>query len=242
MMGKLYVIGAGSGNRDDFSIKADRILNCSDLIYCDERIFEKIKHNYDVKKIIKNEYSATLTRCLNALQSAAAAQNVSILGSGDTGVYGISGIILEKSLDLRLDIEIEIVPGITAAFSGAALLGSPLTHDFAVISLSDSLTDHKMMKKRIMGAAQSDFCIVFYGLCNTALSNLHKVDVKKLLLKYRSPETSVGIVSNIGDSSQKYEIIPLRELVFEDIDPLATIFVGKKSTYVSENKKMITPL
>ena len=239
-MGKLYVIGAGSGNNEDLTIKADRILKLSDLIYCDDRMFEKIKHYYNTEKIIKNEFNATITRCLNALKSTVVTPNVSILGSGDTGIYGISGIILEKSTELLSDIEIEIVPGITSAFSGAALLGAPLTHDFAVISLSDYLTDTKMMKNRIIGAAKSDFCIVFYCPCNTSLVNLRYA--KNILLKYRSPETSVGIVSNIGDNNQKLDIINLQNLQFENINSLTTIFVGKKSTYISKNNKMITPL
>jgi precorrin-3B C17-methyltransferase len=203
-------------------------------------MFEKIKYYYNTEKIIKNEYTATITRCLNALQSAATTPSVSILGSGDTGVYGISSIILERSLDLLSNIEIEIVPGITSAFSGAALLGSPLTQDFAVISLSDYLTDSEMMKKRIIGAARSDFGIVFYCPCNTSLVNLSYA--KDILLKYRSPETSVGIVSNIGDNNQKLDIINLQNLLFENISSLTTIFVGKKSTYISKNNKMITPL
>lgn len=238
-MGKLYVVGIGCGEYENMTIRADKILKMSDIIYCDEMIFEKIKKYYDNKKIISNKYTATSERCDNAIKSAIINNNVSIVGSGDTGIYGISSIILNKIKMFQPDLEVEIIPGVTSALSGAAILGSPLTQDFAVLTLSDKLADSNM-RDRIINAARTDFCIVFYSPCNSDVSNLKFA--KETLLKYRSPDTIIGVVSDIGSDAQKFVITKLSELNLKEVQSNTTIFVGRKDTETIKNKKMITPL
>ena len=115
--------------------------NDIDLIYCDEKIFGSFNKQFNKEKIIGNKYNETSARCNNAIKSALCGKNVAILGSGDTGIYGIASIILERTFEYMDKIDVEIVPGITYAISGAALLGSSLTQDFAVVTLSDNLAD-----------------------------------------------------------------------------------------------------
>ena len=123
-MGKLYIVGIGNYNYEDLTIKADNALKNSDLIYCDEKSYQMLISHYDSNKILSNSYNATRARCINAINSANN-QVVSIVGSGDTGIYGVSSVILELVEQINPNIDIEIISGITSAISGSSLLGSP---------------------------------------------------------------------------------------------------------------------
>lgn len=238
-MGKLFVVGVGSGNIEDMTIKSDMIIKTSDFVYCDSKLYENIKKYYDVKKIIHNEYTATLSRCINAINSA---KNnvVSILGSGDTGIYGIAGIVLDKIDELGYNIEVEIIPGITSAISGGSLLGSPLTQDFAIISLSDNLADKNQLFKKISMLASINICIVFYSPSNPTKENLKKV--REILMKGRDRKTLVGIANNIGMVNQNTIITNLEEMDINDITSFSTIFVGNSTTHITKTKKLVTRL
>lgn len=238
-MGKLFVVGVGSGNIEDMTIKSDIIIKTSDFVYCDSKLYENIKKYYDVKKIIPNEYTATLSRCINAINSA---KNnvVSILGSGDTGIYGIAGIVLDKIDELGYNIEVEIIPGITSAISGGSLLGSPLTQDFAIISLSDNLADKNQLFKKISMLASINICIVFYSPSNPTKENLKKV--REILMKGRDRKTLVGIANNIGMVNQNTIITNLEEMNINDITSFSTIFVGNSTTHIIKTQKLVTRL
>lgn len=240
-MGKLYIVGAGSCNYEDLTIKADNVLKKSDLIYCDEKMYQMLAKYYDNTKILSNAYNATRERCINAINSANN-QTVSIVGSGDTGIYGISSVIIELIEKINPNIDVEIVSGITSAISGSSLLGSPLTKDFAVISLSDNFSEKEITINRIVSVAKTDFNIVFYSPKNPTYQNL--ILAKELLLKYRKPETIVGIVKNIGTNQQETIITNLNELDINYVDSFTTIFIGREDTKISKTKvkKMITPL
>ncbi|NLA33435.1 MAG: hypothetical protein GX861_01025 [Tenericutes bacterium] len=239
-MKKLYIVGVGSGNYDDLTIKATKILNLSDLIYCDERTFKQLSRYLEKNKIVSNSYTATKERCVNAINSALENKVVSILGSGDTGIYGISSLILEYTEDLIDEINIEIIPGITSAISGASLLGSPLTQDFAVITLSDNLANYEELKAKINSIANANLSIVFYSPQNSTYKNL--LLALEILLTYRSSETIVGLAKKIGTNNQKIIITNLGKINLEDIDSHTTIFIGNKKTKLTKNKKMVTPL
>lgn len=238
-MGSLYVIGIGNGNYDDLTLKAINILNEVEFIYCDEKIYNNFINFFCKDKIIGNKYNETSNRCNSAIQRALQGKKVAILGSGDTGIYGIASIILERSC-LYNQIIVEIIPGITYALSGAALLGSPLTQDFAVMTLSDNLADKELLVEKISALAQTDFNIVFYSLCNPTKKNL--VLAQEILLKYRSPQTIVGITTAVGTSDEEIIISNLLQLPIEKINSLSTLFVGNNKTKVLTNKRIITPL
>ncbi|MBR2832838.1 MAG: precorrin-3B C(17)-methyltransferase [Bacilli bacterium] len=235
-MGKLFVVGVGSGNHDDITIKADKILNHVELIYSDDKIAEKLKPFFG-DKLVKNEYKKTIERCENAINSAKLGKNVAITGSGDTGVYGIASIIIGMAEDNSIDLK--IIPGVTSAISGAALLGAPIINDFAVISLSSNLSNKEDMKKRLIAAATTDLNLVLYSPNNKEKSNL--LYAKEILLSYLDGNTKVGIVSNIGNNNQQVLLKTLEDLS-DDIDENSTIFVGNTKTIFTKTKKMTTEL
>ena len=241
-MGKLFVVGVGSGVYEDLTIRADRILKNSDLIYCDEKLYQALMTHFDPEKIISNSYNATRERCMNAIKSVMQDKNVSIVGSGDTGIYGISSIMIQLVEKFCPDIDIEIIPGITSFISGAAILGSPLTKDFAIISLSDNFNEQEKTKERIEAVAKTNFGIVFYSPHNSTYHNL--LMAREIILKYRSSETLIGIVKNIGSNDQRVTITNLSEIDINDIDSLTTIFIGRDDTRVAhiKIKKMVTSL
>lgn len=239
-MRKLYIVGVGSGNYEDLTIKASKVLDFSDLIYCDERIYEKLSKYLDKTKIVSNVYTATRERYINAINSVLENNIVSILGSGDTGIYGISSLILEYVDDLTDEIDIEIIPGMTSAISGASLLGSPLTQDFVVITLSDELSNYAELKEKIISIANANFSIVFYSPKNSTYKNL--LLALEILLNYRSSETIVGLAKEMGTDNQKVIFTNLGNINIEDINPYTTVFIGNKKIKLTKTKKMVTPL
>ncbi|MGN1410691.1 MAG: precorrin-3B C(17)-methyltransferase [Eubacteriales bacterium] len=236
-MKKLYVVGIGAGNYDGMTVGAVKALNESDVIvgytvYCD-----LIKPYFPDKDFISTAMMQEIERCRIALKSASEGRITSMICSGDAGVYGMASPILE--LADEYGVEIEIVAGVTAACSGAALLGSPLTCDFTVISLSDLLTPMEVIEKRIEGAAMSDICMVLYNPSSKKRSDYLR-RCCDILLKYRSPETVCGISQNIGRQDERAEIMTLGELSEFSADMFTTVFIGC-STTKNINGKMVTP-
>lgn len=236
-MKKLYVVGIGAGNYDGMTVGAVRRLNESDVIvgytvYCD-----LIKPYFPEKRFVSTPMMREIERCRLALQSASEGKITSMICSGDAGVYGMASPIL--ALAGEYGVEVEIVPGVTAACSGAALLGSPLTCDFTVISLSDLLTSMEVIEKRIEGAAMSDICMVLYNPSSKKRSDYLR-RCCDILLKYRSPETVCGIAQNIGRKDEKTETMTLGELAEFEADMFTTVFIGCSTTKIIGGK-MVTP-
>ena len=176
-----------------------------------------------------------------AIADAGRGKKVCVISSGDPGVYGMAGLVLELLKKSDLDkIEIEIIPGIIAATACAALLGAPLMHDFAIISLSDILTDLKLIKRRIESAAKADFVIVLYNP-KSAKRIIPFQMACDILLKYRSPHTPVGIALNAYRDNQEVMVTTLKKLPsFKKINMATTIIIGNSETYV-KGGYMITP-
>ncbi|MBP3461415.1 MAG: precorrin-3B C(17)-methyltransferase [Bacilli bacterium] len=239
-MGKLYVIGTGNGLYENLTIKADRIIKNSELVFCDEKLYEKIKIYYSSEKLIFNDYNATFRRCCNAIDAASNHNIVSILGSGDTGIYGIAGIVLKEVENCKKEVEVEIIPGITSALSGAAMLGAPLVKDFAIISLSENFTTRDELIIKLNNIAKTDLGIVFYSPCNKNFDNL-KIAIE-VIFKYRPVETIIGIVNNMGYSNQEIIITNLEKFDYEKINSLSTIFITSNETILTKNKKIIKKL
>lgn len=193
------------------------------------------------KEVISSGMTEEVARAKCAIDNALRGKRVSLVSSGDPGVYGMAGLVLEL-LDKRdLDrIEVEIIPGIISANACASLLGAPLMHDFAVISLSDLLTDLKVIKRRIESAAKGDFVIVFYNPKSTRRIIPFK-EARNILLKYKPPHTPVGIVRNAYRDDQEVTITTLKKLnSSKKVDMLTTIIIGNSGTY-TKGRFMITP-
>ena len=177
-------------------------------------------------------------RCRWALETASGGKTVALVCSGDAGVYGMAGLVLQLGEDYP-NTEIEVVPGITAALSGAAVLGAPLGHDFCVISLSDLLTPWEMIEKRLECAALGDFALCLYNPASKKRADYLR-RACDILLRHKSSETLCGWVRNIGREGQESKVMSLLQLREEQVDMFTTVFVGSSTTTLCAGR-LVTP-
>ena len=239
-MGKLYVIGIGPGDARCMTEAARTAIGDADMICGYTLYVELLKPFWPEKQTHSTGMTGEVERCKWCLEQAAAGRTVALVCSGDAGIYGMAAPILELMPKYGAEaIEIEIIPGVTAALSGGALLGAPLGHDFCVISLSDRLTDWSLIEQRLRCAARGDFAICIYNPASG-----HRKDYLQraceILLEELSPETVCGMTRNIGRPGETMRILPLSELRNEEADMFTTVFVGSTRTRVILGK-MVTP-
>ena len=237
-MNKLYVVGIGPGGIEEMTFKAAKILNECDVIVGYTVYVDLIKEEFNKSEFITTPMKREKERCIIAFQEAAKGKTTAMVCSGDAGVYGMASLIFEISKDYP-NVTIEVIGGVTAALSGGAILGAPLTHDFAVISLSDLLTPWEKIEKRILAASEADFAISIYNPSSKKRRDYLKKACDIMLL-HKSEETVCGAVKNIGRTGEEYEILTLRELRNYSADMFTTIFVGNSQTKVIKGK-MVTP-
>lgn len=234
----VYVIGMGPGNFEQMTFEARRALEQSDVIVGYTVYVDLLREHFPEKQFLTTPMRQEVERCRMAFEEAKKGQTVAMVCSGDAGVYGMSGLILELQQEYP-ECEVEVVSGVTAALAGGAVLGAPLMHDFAVISLSDLMTPFDLIMKRVDCAGQGDMIVCLYNP-----KSKKRVDyVEKaadILMKYRKPETPVGIVRNAGRKDESSCITTLGELKNADIDMFSVVIVGNSQTY-TKNGRMITP-
>ncbi|MFC1855519.1 precorrin-3B C(17)-methyltransferase [Thermodesulfobacteriota bacterium] len=239
--GQLTIVGIGPGDREHLSQKAlDAIMNSAVIVGYGTYI--KLIDDLVVgKEVISTGMTHEIERAKIAIEKALSGKRVSFISSGDPGVYGMAGLALELLSDEdRESIDVEVVPGIIAATTAASLLGAPLMHDFAAISLSDLLTELELIEKRIEFAAKADFVIAIY---NPKSKRRIKPFERAcdILLSIKSPDTPVGIVRNAGRGTSDVIITTLKDLKKnETVDMVTTIIIGNSTTYV-KGGHMITP-
>ncbi len=190
------------------------------------------------------EYKATgmmkeVDRCRMAIEDAMSGKDVAMISSGDSGIYGMAGIIYQLADDMGADIEIDTIPGMTAASTAASVLGAPLMHDLAIISLSDLMTPLDLIMKRVDCAGIGDMIVCLYNPKSKTRTEYLK-QTQNILLNHRSPETPVGIVRNAGRDDERAQITTLGDLDKADVDMFSIVIIGNSQTYVS-NGRMITP-
>ena len=236
---KLYVVGFGCGNHENMTFEADTAIQRSDLIVGYTTYVELIKSLYPGKKFESTGMRRERERVTFALEKASCGLTVSLICSGDSGIYGMAGLALEISEEKFPNVDVEVISGVTAALSGGAILGAPLTHDFAVISLSDLLTPMKKIEKRLKLAAEADFSIVIY---NPSSKNRWDYCARAcdILLESKSKDIICGFVKNIGRNGQEYGVMTLAELRDFPADMFTTLFIGNSETRKIGNK-MMTP-
>lgn len=237
-MKKLYVIGLGPGSYENLTIRADRALKESEVIIGYTVYVDLVRSYYPEKEFMTTTMKKEVERCRMALEEANKGKQVAMVCSGDAGVYGMAGLMYQVGMDYP-DVELEIIPGITAALGGGAVLGAPLTHDFAVISLSDLLTPWEKIEERLLNAAKGDFCICLYNPSSKKRHDYLK-RACELLLQYKPKETVCGFVQNIGREGENYQIMTLEQLKATQVDMFTTVFIGNVETQVI-NGKMVTP-
>lgn len=237
-MNKIYVIGIGPGEYEQMTIKAVKAMEKSDTILGYTVYVDLIKEHFPGKKFMTTPMKREVNRCLQAFEEAKTGKTVSMICSGDAGVYGMAGLMLEIGCN-NPETEVEIIPGVTAALAGGSVLGAPLIHDFTVISLSDLLTPWEKIEKRLACAAEADFVICLYNP-----SSKKRFDYLQkacdIILKFTKEETVCGLVNNIGRDGETRKIISLKELRGTSVDMFTTVFIGNSQTKVI-NGHMVTP-
>ena len=234
----LYVIGIGPGSREGMTEEARRALAQSDTIVGYSVYNDLVRPLFPYKRYLTTPMTGEEKRCRMALQEADEGHTVSLICSGDPGVYGMAGLVLEMAEEFPV-VEVRVISGVSAAMSGAALLGAPLIHDFAVISLSDRLTPWDKIEKRLRAAAEADLCIVLYNPSSRGRKeHLHKA--AQLLMEILPPYQVCGIADRIGREGQGTRVMTLKELAEAETDMFSTVFIGNSSTK-RVGDKIVTP-
>lgn len=237
-MNKIYAVGIGPGDYRHMTEQAREALETSQVIVGYTVYVDLVREHFPGKEFLTTPMRREEARCRMAFEEAEKGKTVSMICSGDAGVYGMAGLLLELGREYP-DCQVEVIPGVTAALSGAAVLGAPLIHDFAVISLSDLLTPWELIEKRLACAAEGDFSICIYNPSSRKRNDYLK-KACRILLKTRDPRTVCGVVRNIGRDGQSFRILTLEQLAETETDMFTTVFVGNSATR-EINGRMVTP-
>ncbi|MCB6993593.1 precorrin-3B C(17)-methyltransferase [bacterium 210820-DFI.6.37] len=234
---KLYVIGLGPGDLSQATGRAMAALEECQVIAGYTVYIDLIKEKFGHKKLISTPMKQEVQRCRIAVEEALKGQTVGMVCSGDAGVYGMAGLIYEVASEYD-PVDIQVIPGITAACSGASVLGAPLIHDFAVISLSDLLTPWEKIEQRLEHAARADFVLCLYNP-----SSKKRCDYLRkacdVVLNYKDGSTVCGIVKNIGREGEEARILSLSQLRDTPVDMFSTVYIGNSTTREIQGK-MVT--
>ncbi len=237
-MGRVVVAGIGPGDRQDMTGRCLDALAGADILCGYDRYVELVRPLFPGKPVIATGMKREVERCRRALEAAASGKTVAMICGGDPGVYGMAGLIYQLSIEYP-PVEIDVVPGVSAAMAGAAVLGAPLMHDFAVVSLSDLLTPWERIAGRLRGAAAAGFIICLYNPASRRRRDT-LARACDILLEHRGPDTVCGWTRNVGRDGQASGILTLGELRDWRADMFATLFVGSDETR-TVNGKMVTP-
>ena len=237
-MKKLTVVGMGPGEYESMTLRAVKALNTCDVIVGYTVYVDLAKPYFPDKEFLTTPMKREIERCEMAFAEAEKGRSVVMICSGDAGIYGMAGPILELG-EKHPEVEIEVIPGITAALSGGAVLGAPLMHDFAVISLSDLMTPWDKIEIRLRAAAMADFVICLYNPSSKKRSD-YLEKACKIMKEFKKPETICGLVRNIGRKEETRQILTLEELEHTETDMFTTVFIGNAQT-MCLNHKMVTP-
>lgn len=238
-MNKLFVVGLGPGDARFLTGQARQALDQAQLICGYSVYIDLIKPLYPDKDYYTTPMKQEIDRCRHALASAQQGIPTAMVCSGDAGVYGMASPVLELSPEYP-DVNIEVVPGITAALSGGAVLGAPLGHDFCVISLSDLLTPWEVIEKRLTCAAKGDFALCLYNPGSRKRADYLQKAVQILLRAGKDPQTACGYVRNIGREGQSARVLTLAQLETAEMDMFTTVFIGSSTTRILGDR-LVTP-
>ncbi len=237
--GKLYIVGTGPGDLENLTPKAISILRSSDFIVGYKTYINLIKPLIEDKEILAYGMKEEVERAKIAIKKALEGNVVSLISGGDPGIYGMAGLVLEILSKNSLDLEIEIIPGISALNACASLAGAPLMNDFVAISLSDRLTPWDVIEKRLHLAGKGDFVIVLYNPKSKGRKE-HLSKAKNVLLSYRKSETPVAIIKEAFRKNQEIILTTLKKIDLYPIDMQTTIIIGNSNSFIFKNW-LITP-
>ena len=234
----MTIVGIGPGGYEDMTVRAINAIKNAEAVTGYRLYLGLVKDLIGGKETFCTEMRGEVERCQKAAEYALSGRNVVLISSGDAGIYGMAGLML-KVLEDHPEVETEVIAGVSACQSGGAVLGAPLVHDFAVISLSDLLTPWELIEKRLAAAAGADFVIVLYNPGSHKRAD-YLSKACDILLQYKSPDTICGIVKNISRDGEEHRILTLGELRDTRVDMLTTVFIGNSHTSII-NGKMVTP-
>ena len=237
-MSKIYVVGIGPGAYEDMTIRAAKALEECDLIVGYTVYVDLLKEHFAGKEFMTTPMRQEVKRCQMAFEEAEKGRKVAMVCSGDSGIYGMASLMYEIGENYP-EIELRIIPGVTAALGGSAVLGAPMSHVCCLISLSDLLTPWETIEKRLQLAAEADLVIALYN----PSSKKRKTYLSKacnILMRHKATETVCGIVRNIARDGEKMTVLTLQELEKKEVDMFSTVFIGNKDTRVIGGH-MVTP-
>lgn len=241
-MGKITVIGIGPGSLEDMTPRARKAIEAAEVVAGYNTYIKLIEPLLAGKTVIGTAMMQEIERCRLAVDEAAAGRDTVVVSSGDAGVYGMAGLVLELILQReegQRPVFGGILAGVSAVNAAASVLGAPLMHDFAVISLSNLLTPWELIRKRVEMAAQGDFVTALYNpKSKKRVQNIE--EVREIMLKHRDPQTPVGIVTAASRDKETKVISTLADFTKEDINMFSLVIIGNSQTYVKEGW-MITP-
>ena len=227
-MSTIYVAGIGPGSYEQMTIEAAEALKSCDVIIGYTVYVDLVKEHFPGKEFLTTPMKKEVQRCRMAFEEAEKGKSVAMICSGDAGVYGMAGLMYEVGQDYP-QVQVKVLPGVTAATAGAAVLGAPLIHDFCLISLSDLLTPWEKIEARLLHAAEADFAICLYN----PSSKKRKDYLNRacgLLLRYQSEDTVCAVVRSIGREGEQNQIMTLKELQNTQVDMFTTVFIGNSQT------------
>ena len=237
-MNVLYVVGLGPGGSRWMTWEARAALEQAEVL-CGYTVYlDLIRGEFPDKEYFSTPMTQEIERCRAALERARSGRTTALVCSGDAGVYGMAGPVLELAPQFP-EVEIQVVPGVTAALAGAAVLGAPLMHDFTVLSLSDLLTPWEVIRRRLELAAQGDFVLCLYNPSSRRRRD-HLRMACDIVLAHRGPETVCGWVRNAGRAQEEHQVLTLGELREAQVDMFTTVFIGSAATR-RIGDRMVTP-
>ena len=235
----IYVIGIGPGSRDLMTQEAIAAMEDAEVIVGYKTYIKLVEDFIKDKEVVQNGMRKEVDRCQDAIDIAKTGKKVAVISSGDAGIYGMAGLILELITKQNLDIPVKVVPGVTASIGAASVLGAPIMHDFCHISLSDLMTPWEVIEKRLRLAAEADFVICLYNPRSKGRSE-HLAKAFKIMGEFKDGSTPVGIVKDVGRADQEKFICTFDTMDFERVDMTTMVIIGNKSTYVKDDL-IITP-
>lgn len=234
MKARIYIVGMGPGSEEMMTVEAIQVLEQSDVIIGYPVYLNLLGERFQGKEFLSTPMKQEKERCLMCFAEALKGKQVSLICSGDAGIYGLASLMYELGREYP-EVELIVIPGITAASSGAAVLGAPLNHDFCVISLSDLLTPWEKIEKRLIAAAEGDFAIAIY---NPSSHKRHDYLQKAcdILLTSIEGERACGYVENIGREGTRAVTCTLRELRDANVNMFTTVFIGNSGSEIIDGK------
>ena len=234
MKHNIYIIGMGPGAEEQMTGQAIAALEESDVIVGYPVYLKLLGERFKEKELLSTPMKQEIERCKLCFENARAGKQVALVCSGDAGVYGLASLMYEIGAGYP-DCELTVIPGITAANSGAAVLGAPLNHDFCTISLSDLLTPWEKIEKRLVAAAEGDFVIALYNPSSHKRRD-YLMRACDILLRTIEPDRACGYVENIGREGTSYTVCTLGELRSAQVNMFTTVFIGNEGTQIIDGK------